>query len=327
MIYTIVADSGKSISKGITKLNHQFHKINFRTKVQEIQNLGVDIAPNNYLVEYEGNKYLIGDMVGENKTDVDLTKTSMVHRLSVYLIIALFLEKAGTESTGIPIVNLGVNTPTTVYKNLHLKEEYREYLLNDHHPVALRYNGKAMMFKINELIALPEGMGSVFSRINDFRDQRIMVWDIGSLNVNVAIFENLVPKLDSMLISHHGMNLLRSNLQQALSSQFGATITIEDAERVLRDGVLYLNGVVMEESRGIIEELKVSHLKEIINFVKASGLSFNNALLSVCGGGSILLRNTILKEFPHAMIDENGIYANALSYFTIMEGKGLVHNT
>ena len=30
-----------------------------------------------------------------------------------------------------------------------------------------------------------------------------------------------------------------------------------------------------------------------MNFIKASGLSFNNTLLSVCGGGSILLRKSL----------------------------------
>lgn len=206
MIHSIVVDSGKSITKGITHIDHQFQKVHFRTKVQDIQNFGVDISPNNYLVEYEGKGYLIGDMVSEGKANVNLSKTSLEHRLSTYLAIVLFLEKAGVESTGIPIVNLGVNTPTTVYKNLQLKEGYRQYLLNDHHPIALRVNGKAMMFKIQELLAIPEGMGSVFTRLNDFRNQRVMVWDIGSLNVNIAVYENLVPKLDAMLISHHGCN-------------------------------------------------------------------------------------------------------------------------
>lgn len=324
MIQTIMVDSGKSITKAITQLHHQFYKLQFRTKVQESQNLGVDLSPNNYWVEYEGTQYLIGDMVSEGKTDSDLTKTNISHRLSIYLAIVLFLEKAEIDFTGIPLVNLGVNTPTTVYKNLNLKEEYRNFLLNDHRPIALRVNGKAMMFKIQELIALPEGMGSVFTKMNDFRNQRLMVWDIGSLNVNIGVYENLIPKLDSMLISHHGVNLLRANLQQALSTRYGVTVTTEDAEKILSDGVLYLNGRIMEESRGIIEQLKTLHVKEIINFVKASGLTFNITILSACGGGSILLRNAIQNEFPHVLIDENGIYANAFSMWKIMEAKGFV---
>lgn len=44
----IAVDSGKFLTKAITKIGNNIEKISFRTKVQEICQLGVDITPNHY---------------------------------------------------------------------------------------------------------------------------------------------------------------------------------------------------------------------------------------------------------------------------------------
>lgn len=322
---TIAVDSGKHSTKSASYINSTLQKVRFRTKVkQDVGDLGVEIAPNNYLVEIEGTSYLVGDMLGENQTNFDISKHSTAHLVCIYLSITKFIEKAGLINVGIPTIRLAVNVPLSLYKNNQLKTEFERFILNNQKPVSLRVNGKAFIFRIQSVLLLPEGLGTIYAKTTDYRNKRITVFDIGSLNVNFCEFQSLVPKLDSMFISNQGVNILRSKMAEELTTRYGISISAEDAEQILKDKYLYLNGVKQEDSKTFIEKLIATHIDEISNFAKSKGLTFNNTSLLFCGGGSILFKEAILREFPTAILDTEGIYANLISYLKVLEAKGLV---
>ncbi|MEK4221502.1 ParM/StbA family protein [Bacillus sp. FSL W8-0116] len=321
----IAVDSGKHTTKSVCSINGTLHKIQFRTKIQEIQNLGIDITANSYIIEFEGNTYLIGDMVAENKTSYDITKHSMEHLLCIYLAITKFIEKANTKNIGIPNIRLAVNVPLNIYKNAILKDDYEQFIQNQQRAISLRVNGRAFIFRIEKVILLPEGTGPIYTRIGDFKTKRSLIVDIGGLNVNYCSFNGLVPLLDTMVISNSGINILRSKIAEKLTSRYGISVSDEDVEQILKDGCyLYANGTKQEDSKEIIEGLITAHVTELLNYAKSRGLSFNNTTVVFCGGGSLLLKEEIIKQYPSAIIEQDGQFSNVLSFYKILEVKKLV---
>ncbi|WP_067625046.1 ParM/StbA family protein [Alicyclobacillus acidiphilus] len=324
--YTVVCDSGKYFTKAISYKDAGFVRQKFRTLVQDGSSFsGVEVSGDSYRITFEGKDYIVGSMCSELAADFSVTKHTFEHRLSVYLSVALMLDKLHVERVGIPMVNLGINVPLNVYRNADLKERYRDYILNGSKPISLRVNGVAWVFRINPdgLLLFPEAIGSVYADLDKFRDARVTVIDIGSLNASFCVFERLIPKLQSMVLCDLGVNLLRGRVQEVLQTHFGSSVSVDESENVLHEGVYFLDGAVMPESKPIISDLKRSHVKEIVNFARSHGLSLNTPVFS--GGGAILLKSEILEQFPSAVVDENGIYANAVSYWRLMEARGLAH--
>ena len=83
----IAIDTGKSATKVVTKIGDNIERFLFKSKVMEISDLGVDLVPNSYIVEYQNKSFLIGDMVAENSCDFQVSKSTHNHLLCIYLSI------------------------------------------------------------------------------------------------------------------------------------------------------------------------------------------------------------------------------------------------
>lgn len=317
----IAVDSGKHSTKSLFKFEEQTGKLIFRTKMQPVNDLGVEINPNSYLVELQGKKYLMGDMVSENKSDYNLSKNSIVHQLAIYVSIAKLIEKTDIMKFGLPNVHLAVNLPINMYKSSILKNEYQAMLQNNGQVICLKINNIDYCFRIVNLTLFPEAVGSIYTKVSEFRDTKATIIDIGSLNTNYCVFKNLVPQIDSMIVSNSGISILRGKIAESLKSKYGVFIDDDDTDQILKEGCLYINGIKMIESIEIIERLIESHVSEIFNFARSRNLTFNNSSLIFVGGGSTLLHDYILKYYPSALIEQNSQLANVNSYLRILEIK------
>ena len=322
---SVAIDSGKHSTKAVTRSHQEWIKLKIRTKGQEVENLGVEIARNSYAIEFQGKHFLLGEMVSEQKGNQELTKHSLLHMLAIYVMIARFLDQLIPEKFGIPTVNLAINVPLNIYKNAQLKNDYGQFIINEHQPISIKINGKQYYFNIDQLLLLPEATGSIYSNMDEYRKKRVLVIDIGGLNVNYAIFDQLVPQIDSLFSNNHGTNLLRSRIREALSSHYGTAISIDDSEQILQDRILILDGQPLEESKSIIQLAIHDHLVELMNDAKSHGISLNNTQLLFTGGGSLLCKDAIVKAYPYAEIDQEGEYSNVTSFYKIMEAKGIAN--
>lgn len=313
----IAVDAGKSSCKAVMKIEGELEKIQFRTKVQEVSNLGIDIPPNTYKVELEGKTYLIGEAVGEEKVNYDISKKSIEHLTCIYLSIAQFVSKSGVTN-----ISLAVGTPLNIYKNKILKEEYEQYIKGDG-IISMRVNDRPIYFRINKVFCLPEGTGPIYSDVGKYKNAKTTIVDIGGLNVNYCVFNNIVPQYDQMIISNLGGNILRSKIAEMLSSEYGVYIADGDVDEVIKDGYLYINGEIQVKSKNLLRDLMKNHLQEIINYGKSRGLTLFNANGKVVfsGGGSLMLRDIIKELYPSATISEDAQFSNVLSFLTILEIK------
>ena len=317
----ISVDTGKSSTKFIAKVNGIIVKDIFRTKVQQISNLGVELTPNSYTIEFGGKSYLIGDMLSEDKCDYNISKTSVNHQVCIYLAICKILDKSDAMSFGVPNVYLGLNVPINIYKNNTLKQEYQKLIQKIGEVITMKVNGRSFVFKINMLIPLPEATASIYSNVAQFRDKKATIIDCGSLNTSYCTFNSLVPLLDSMIIANSGINVLRSTIAERLTTFCGTLVSNDDTEEILKNGYLFVDGLKIVESKAIVESLIREHVLEIFNYAKSRGISFNNTTVIFTGGGTILLKEYILEIYPNAVFEEDPQYANALSYFSVLEIK------
>ena len=317
----VSADTGKNSTKSISKINGVIVKDIFRTKVQQIDNIGFDLSNNSYNVEFGGKSYLIGDMLSEDKCDYNISKTSINHQLCIYLAVCNVISKTDIMTYGVPNVYLSVNTPINIYKNSILKQEYQNLIHKNGEIIPMKVNGRSFVFKINMVLTLPEATASIYSNISEFRDKKATIIDCGSLNTSYCTFNKLVPLLESMIIANSGINVLRSTIAETLTTFSGILVSNDDTEQILKDGYLYVDGVKVLESKSIVENLIRSHVLEIFNYAKSRNLSFNNTTLIFTGGGTILLKKYILEIYPNAIFEEDPQFANVFSYFSILEIK------
>ncbi|MBZ9621431.1 ParM/StbA family protein [Clostridium sp. FP2] len=317
----ISVDTGKNSTKFIAKINDVKEKDIFRTKVQVISNLGVELTNNSYNIEFNGKSYLVGDMLSEDKCDYNISKSSINHQLCIYLAICKMIDKTGAMSFGVPNVYLALNVPINIYKNKTLKQEYTELIQRAGQVIPMKVNGRSYVFKINLVLPLPEATASIYSNISNFRDKKATIIDCGSLNTSYCTFNSLVPLLETMVIANSGINVLRSTIAERLTTFCGTLVSNDDTEETLKNGYLYVGGAKMEESKAIVEGLIREHVLEIFNYAKSRGISFNNTTVIFTGGGTILLKKYILEIYPNAIFEEDPQYANVLSYFSVLEIK------
>ena len=313
----IAVDAGKSSCKSVTKIQGKIERNQFRTKVQEVENLGIDIPPNTFKVEFNSKVYLVGEAVSEEKVKYDISKKSIEHLISIYLSIAKFVDK-----TGITNLSLAVGTPLNIYKNKQLKEEYEQYIQGNG-IISIKVNEKLIYFRINKVLCLPEGTGPIYTDIDKYKNGKTTIVDIGGLNVNYCVFNDLVPQYEQMIINNLGSNILRSKISEKLSSEYGVYISDSDIDRIIKDGYLYVNGEIQVKSKNLIQNLMKNHIQDIVNYGKSRGLTLFNANGAVVfsGGGSILLKHIIKDLYPSAIIIDDAQFSNVLSFLTILEVK------
>ena len=314
-------DSGKSSTKAITKIGDNIEKLIFRTKVQEISELGVDITPNSYIVEFQGESFLIGDMVSESSCNYQITKHTLDHKLCLYLSICKMIDRTEALKYGLPKIHLALNIPLNLYKNSTLKDNYQSFMQNNGEIISMKVNHVAYAFRICSILILPEAIGPLYIRANEFRSKKVTVIDIGSLNISYCSFNKLVPSLDSMNVSNAGINVLRSKIAETLTATYGILVTDDDVEEILKNEYLYVAGIRKTESKEIIRKLLANHVSEIFNYGRSRGMTFNNTNLIFVGGGSLLLKDFILAEYPLAILETDPEFTNCLSFINILEVK------
>lgn len=316
----IAVDSGKFMTKAILKSKDKHAITSFRSKTQEVGQIGIDIQNGSYLVDYNEKSYLVGNMVGENHSNFDLTKTIDLHKICIYTAIVDLLHMANLQVENVEI-RLAINIPISSYKDASAKQEYKDFIENNRKPIVLSVNGKPVFLNLTDVVIAFEGMGIVYEEMERMRDKHTAVIDVGGLNTTVCTFEGINPIFDSMTVFNGGINMLKGKIGKLINQRYGIAVTSNDLERILQNGYFSHAGKIQEDSKWLIEQLKTQHFKEIIEFAKSQDYTFNNVEVHFVGGGSYMLSDVIQKEFPQARIIINPQFANVKSFLKILEIK------
>lgn len=314
----IAIDAGKDTTKYVYKNELGIlQKESFRTKVQEADNFGVEVQGKTFKVELENKNYMIGDMVSESKLNYDLSKTSIEHKICVYVAIAKVVKNTGNRN-----VRLAIGAPANIYKNALLKQQYIDYIKGNGN-ISININDKDISFFIDDVIVLPEGIGPIYSDLNEYRNTRVTVLDIGGLNTNICRFNNLVPDVDNMLVCNKGSNVLKAKIADCISESFGIMVYKNDIDQILIDGNIYIQGKPQQDSKILIKKLMKAHLEDIINFCKQNELDILNVngKIVFSGGGSLLLKEVIQEKYSYAKIATDAQFSNVQAFYKVLSIK------
>ncbi|GAE37396.1 ParM/StbA family protein [Halalkalibacter akibai] len=321
-IFNFAIDCGKSECKFLGEFDNSIQKGKFKNKVLVVQDFGVELAGNSYKVAYENQSFLVGDAVSDDQINYELSKQNYNHRLSIYLGITRLLEVAekAKEPIAFAQINLGINMPLTIYKSQKKKEEFEKYLKNNGELIALTVNEKPFTFRIKDVVLLPEGLGSIYHQMDEYREKNLLTIDIGSLNVSYLQFNQLTPMFDKMAVSTLGIHILRGKIAEALSSHYGTTIHDEVVEQIFKDKYLILDGLKQAESKEIVEKIIENHVQMIFNYAKSRKISFSNTTVVLVGGGSNVLKH-YLSTYPFVQFTSEPEFANVQSFFNVLQAK------
>ncbi|USK60395.1 ParM/StbA family protein [Peribacillus asahii] len=316
----IAIDSGKYATKALMEYKGKTYILMFRTKMQEVTDLGIDIQPNSYKVEYDKKEYLIGDMVSENLSDYNLNKESLIHKLSIYTAVVELMKQANVYFHNVQL-HLAVNVPISVYKNKTLKDSFKDYIENKNKSIYIRINDKAHIFNLNGITICFEGMGLVYTNTHEYSKHSSAVIDIGGLNTTYCVFNGIQPEFNSMTVSHFGINTLKSKLEQELVQTFNLNISANDLEQIIKNGYFSHMGKINEKSQEVIQKVKKNHLDYILNYAKQHDYTFNQDKIFFTGGGTLLLQEEIQNAFPNATTVINPQFSNVKSFLEIIKVK------
>lgn len=316
----IAVDSGKNSTKCLCNYNEKEYSSIFRTKVQEATNVDIDLNSNFFNVHFQGKSYLVGDVVGEDKVSYAITKNTIDHRIAIYTAITRMLSKLNSRQGA--TIQLAVNFPISLFRDRLLKDMFKHEIMNNGELIILNVNNQLFTFRISKIMVINESIGPIYSRISQFRVKDSLVIDIGSLNVSIACYNGVQYDLNSMISLDKGISTLQNKIAEKLTEKFGIYINSDDALRILKNGYLIVRGEKQEKSVEIIQSLTHEHVQDIINQAMGKGISFNNRDIIIIGGGSIILKDLLQKEFPLATFEENPQFANCYSFLKIL---GAVH--
>lgn len=313
----IACDVGRHTSKAMLNYRGNTYISMFRTKVMEVEKLGLDIQPASFQIKFNGKEYLVGDMVSEDYCLFDLDKTSLQQQIATYTCIADLLQKANLKPQYYDI-RLCCNIPINMFKNSTLKQSYISFIENNGNQISVILNGKAFSFTLSDVTVAFEGMGVIYEQ-KPTPLTTTSVIDIGGLNATLCTFTGTQPNFDSMNISNFGINILKGKIGKVLNEQLGIAVSANDLEQIMMVGFLTHRGKVNEESKTLISKIKKEHLEQIIQFAQSRGYTFNG-IVHFCGGGSLALKEYIEQEFPDSIVI-NPQFANLRSFEKILEAK------
>ncbi len=306
---TISVDSGKYETKASMMLSPGTIKhLSFKTQISESTERFSNDTSKTYGVKFEDKYYLIGESA--RTQSFERSKQNILHKISTYTAIALMMKESGSNGDSI---NLAIGCPLSIYINRDARKYYKDYIAPSGRKISITVNDEPFTFTILKSIVYPESSGVIYLNKERYENDLVGVVDIGGLNANCCIYDNLVPKAgpDSMFTLEMGGNILTSNIMTKLESEFETEIGTILYEKVMKDGFIKK---CPEESSRRISELKRAHVIDILTECKRHKWSIDNMDIVFTGGTSKLLKNEIQEIFPTAILDhldEDASFKNA----------------
>lgn len=292
----ITVDAGKYQTNALIGTNG----VRFRTKVEEVEN-NFSLSNNGYYIEWDGRMYLIGD--GARYIDYDTTKHKLQHKLAVYTACGKLLKQSGSA-------NLVVLSPLSMYSNKQVREEYRQFILNDG-KASFELDNENIQLVINDVVIFGETCGIPFANPTMFKNKTVGILDIGGLNVNGLIVKNMAPIKGTEFTINAGSLILMEKIRKALNKEIkGANIQEYQMDSILKQGFYLGEG---NYSKEVIQAILAEHFKEILQTTKANNWDIKGLDVVATGGGSLDITLENIKEhIPQATLSSNPVWDNCI---------------
>ena len=306
----IAVDPGKFAIKAATSGDPNV--LTLRSKLYSLNdNESFEPQGNSVYITYEGKNYIIGDQ--GNAVDQSFSKNTILHKIGVMAALSKFVKDGDA-------VRLILGCPASVYKDKAARNQYRD-AMTDNGNLKFETNTDQYDISIVNTLVLPESSGAPYVYPQYFKDSRVAVVDIGGLNMNFSVYNNLVLELDSMRTVNYGGYMIEDMVKDKFSGRFGVALQQADYEQVLINDGLFKNGTILPESTELLHELLHEFAADISKVVKSFDYDLSLMKVLFIGGSSALLKNDIAEFIPHAMIRNDCAHVNVLGFLKVGELK------
>jgi plasmid segregation protein ParM len=291
----VAVDSGKYMTKAIAKGTK--YSVRSRTE-EEPANSG-----RGTVIEYRDQVYLVGQEA--EKTDFDGTKAKPNHKVLTYVAIANLLTQEDCENG----VELVTGCSLDEFMNVERRDALKRFYEGESN-VEFLLNGTPRWFKINNVIILPESVGVVYRDPPYFKNRLVGVIDIGGLNTNAAVYENMKPVKSYSFTINEGGNMLSKKLKTELNRVTGDPFQDIQIPYILSGGA---SPLINETKEKVLND----HFEKIMTECKAHNWDLHNWELWFTGGSSqYLFKSIIQKQYPRANVSDTGEWDNVTAYYS-----------
>ncbi|MGJ0846607.1 hypothetical protein ACR77J_07955 [Tissierella praeacuta] len=275
--------------------------LRIRTKMEEVDG-NIQVKDNgSFYIKWDNDMYILGD--GAKFVDYDISKHKLHHKLAIYSASASLLKENIVNPT-----NLVVLSPLSLYTNVQAREEFRQFILNNH-SVKFELNSEHKNLLINDVTVFAEACGVPISNPDKFKNKTVGLLDIGGLNVNGMIFKNMKPIKGTHFTENLGSLIVMEKIRKELNKEIkGANIQEYQMDNIIKKGYYLAD---KELSREIIKSLLSDHFKDILQVAKASNWDIKGLDIVVSGGGSIDIGLSSIQSYiPQTQISNDPVWDN-----------------
>ncbi len=313
----ISVDSGKADTKVCTKLNGDGSVVNrsFPTRVKEIPEREsleslTGMSGSGFIVSYDGKIYAVGDIANSDDsiTSNQNSKNDNIHKITTLTAIA------GSVNND-DLVNVVIGCPIEVYMNKANREKYLDNILPSGR-IDITINGINKHFMIKKKMVLPESTGILYAYPGVFVGKLAGIIDIGGLNINAALVDDLKLMPESSFTEKLGRRFAENEIRRYANDTYESSFSVTEINNYIKQGYITDNvDPDMEKKSGeFIDSVLDDHLIKIVKACKKHGWNLRNMELVFIGGGSILLKDKISQVFPKAHIVEDAAFTNAQGF-------------
>lgn len=299
--YVLSADIGKYetnlVGRCLEGSKEDIQKVNFRTKMYDLEEGYIDVEGNSHKTELDGKVYIIGEQ-GQDKS-YDTSKTHILHKLACYTAITQYLDP-NTKDNKISMV---LACPLSVLRSQSAKEEYKAFIKGEGE-INVTVDNKPYSFEITDIMIKAEGSGIVYLEPELFEGKNTLIVDLGGLNLGGSLYKNKVCKNEDRFIEECGHDRLVENVRyQLIDYRKGNNVTVDEAEKALSDGGLKKSGEIDMESVSYLRKAKENYYKEVVKHIKEHKIDIDLLDKVVFVGGTTQhIKEIISKEIRHAYV-------------------------
>ena len=348
-VLNVSADLGKNEVKAFSfDTNGHIKKyINFDSRKRNVISSHVyssNANPNKFKIEYENQRYEIGDNLENGSYSNENSKVNNHHKLCLLVAVGLLVE------TDNQIVNIFAGLPSSHISNISERKAFEE-MLKDHEGknISITINGEYKTFIIKSVKSEPEGLATLprLELMLNNISENVAVIDIGGHNFNLRLFDELGYSLDDRGVSEEsvGINTLINNFKTELISNLknrDRKINNNDIKRFILnrdlDDDIELLSFEGSNSEFVTRFVKNYIEEYITNRLSSYSIKINDKGMRYLftGGGSTLLKPYIEEMYPHNIecfyFSETSKWDNCISFavnnlFKVNPNKAQVYTT
>ena len=277
------------------------------------------------VVEFDGLQYLAGEHVADYGRPIERMDFLRLAggpelRTLFYAVMHRLLGPGGHGPLGV-IVGLPVEIMLDRERALVTRKELRKWMVGGHR---FRVNGEDVVLEVEkvDVLAQPAGAFFAWALSDDGRWMRplselkhtIAVCDIGFNTLDLFTLRKgqVVARFtqgDTM-----GMRRAAEHIVRVVRQRFGASLSLHEADALLRmrrPELATADGVV--DMRPVVRQALDTTAAAVVAFVERQwGNARRFARVLFTGGGAEVLRDVLMAQYPHGIVLDDAVTANAL---------------